>query len=105
MRAGQGSSLVDETGRAELDLVKASMAKDLGESTLVVVVSVLLGRVDPSDIDDDIKRFHCGAFSSFCFRTQWGIKVHEHLAPSRVLTTSMSEQERDFRDLATNLRL
>jgi hypothetical protein len=31
------------------------VSKDLGESSLMMVVSMLLGRIDASDVDDDVK--------------------------------------------------
>jgi hypothetical protein len=46
--------LVDKSSGTELGLVESSMTKDLGETPLMMVISVFLGRVDSSNVDDDI---------------------------------------------------
>jgi len=48
--------LVDQPSGRELGLVESACAENLFKATLVVVVSVLLGRVDSSDIDNNVKR-------------------------------------------------
>lgn len=50
-------SLVYKTCRAELDLVKASVTEYLAEAPLVVIVSMLLGRVYATNVDNNVERF------------------------------------------------
>jgi hypothetical protein len=46
--------LVDKSSGTELGLVESSMTKDLGETPLVMIVSVFLGWVYSSNVDHDI---------------------------------------------------
>jgi hypothetical protein len=50
-------SLVHKACRAELDLVKASVTEHLAEAPLVVIVSMLLGRVYATNIDNNVQWF------------------------------------------------
>ena len=48
--------LVHQASGTELGLVETARAEYLLEPTLVVVVSVLFGVVDSSDVDNNVKR-------------------------------------------------
>jgi hypothetical protein len=55
---GRSYSLVDHTGRGEFGL--EPIAKNLGETTLVMVEALLSYVVHTADVDNDITRFEDG---------------------------------------------